>query len=466
MSNPIYVLGIPKSPEFVTQQLQDFVNSDIPTLYLTASYDLINYSSSAYNYFKDNNFKQAKNLNSITQEDILSNKCLGATGNIFPSGKNVVRSAELTAKNLADLLIATQARFPDIRIAYTTYGSPCLNYAHVPILYDHINNLEIIEVSDWADADARNFREVNIILVESRYDWRIDHHDRSGIFLSNDNPTLPENLTTTKSYSQIADETAQSFAGQNPVVAWSGGIDSTLVVAAFIKNNIDFRVTVSAKAEKESKEVYDYILEHCDTIHISEASDLSEIDGVIVTGDANDQLFPPIHQTFIPNSVPFKYLVLEEDFLAAGAEEYDSAVDEKYLFHNVRSYFVDRHMEYFRCERSRSEQLYDAYLEPKIEKFPIKVEHFYQLKWFYRFIFKFHLTSNNRFATRNNCDPDKVKVFFNTEDFQRWAATNLDNNFATDAQHYHTNKMPAKQYSYDVFGLESILTKTKYPSFV
>jgi hypothetical protein len=76
--------------------------------------------------------------------------------------------------------------------------------------------------------------------------------DRSGIFLSGDQVTIPQDTHTTKTYATIMDETAQSYADLNPIVLWSGGMDSTAILAAFVKNNINFSVTLDANTQAES----------------------------------------------------------------------------------------------------------------------------------------------------------------------------------------------------------------------
>ena len=123
--------------------------------------------------------------------------------------------------------------------------------------------------------------------------------DRSGIFFEFPFPTIPKDTYTNKTYSEIIDQTAELYRYKNPVVSWSGGIDSTVPICAFIKNNIDFSVLLNSGNQAENPELYEYLLNNHITIN-TDTTGLELLKGrFLITGDINDQLFPAIQHSFV-----------------------------------------------------------------------------------------------------------------------------------------------------------------------
>jgi len=298
--------------------------------------------------------------------------------------------------------------------------------------------------------------------------------DRSGIFLSNSEVTIPENTQTTKTYATIMDETAQSYAGLNPVILWSGGVDSTAILAAFVKNNIDFTVTLDANTQAEAPVMYDYVQANFNCFPLNnytfnETDQYSRIkekitNRLLVTGDCNDQIFPILQHHLAIGKKFFKFHVK-----IVGTEAINSfyklPVEDSIKYMPSRDYFVANHSRIHGCEISQSGVLYDSVIAPKLSQFPIATEYAYQLVSYFRFIFKYqmHLDGLNDWNITNGLN-NTFKAFYNTDDFQRWSITNFEDNYETQSTTYLTMKSTVKQYSYDVFGIGEILEQHKRAS--
>jgi hypothetical protein len=298
--------------------------------------------------------------------------------------------------------------------------------------------------------------------------------DRSGIFLSNSEVTIPENTQTTKTYATIMDETAQSYADLNPIILWSGGVDSTAIIAAFVKNNINFSVTLDTNTQAEAPVMYDYVQANFNCLHFNTYtfnqaepfSFLKEkiINRVLVTGDCNDQIFPILQHHLAIGKKFFKLHVENVDTEAINSF-YKLPVEDNIKYMPSRDYFVLNHSRIHGCAVAESGALYDSVIAPKLSQFPIATEYAYQLVSYFRFIFKYqmHLDKQDNWNTTNNLN-NTFKAFYNTDDFQRWSITNFENNYETQSTTYLTMKSTVKQYSYDVFGINEILEQHKRAS--
>jgi len=295
--------------------------------------------------------------------------------------------------------------------------------------------------------------------------------DRSGIFLSNARVTIPQDTRTTKTYATIMDETAQSYADLNPVVLWSGGVDSTAILAAFVKNNISFTVTFDANTKADAPVMYDYIQANFNCIDLKNYTFNQEeyprfpkenvINRIFVTGDCNDQLFPVLQHHLAIGKIFFKFHVRDVGTKAIN-NFYKLPVEDRIKYMPSRDYFVANHSRIHGCTIAESGVLYDSVVAPKLSQFPIATEYAYQLVSYFRFIFKYqmHLDALNDWNTTNGLN-NTFKAFYNTDDFQRWSITNFEDNYKTQSTTYLTMKNNVKQYSYDVFGINEVLEQHK-----
>jgi hypothetical protein len=469
-NNIVYIIGIPTKEKYINSQLTSFMNDGIPTLYLY--HKNILQDNGEYNFLLENNFSR-NSLENVTQEYITENiKVICGMNNIYSNNTNSKGFARNTAQNFIDSIIEIKNRFPTIRIAYVTLGSPTLHDLWIPIALNISApfSLNIIDTEYTDNAGLNKFNQVAIILSGETANEMIglcdkpQPYDRSGLFFANPSPTIPSDIHTDKTFTQIVDETALTYAGKNPIVAWSGGIDSTTVVASFIKNNIPFRVTINSKAQTENPDLYDYLVANHNTITIPNNNNLSNFqeEGIVVTGECADQLYPGIRTNLIPNVPNWRQIVMEGS-IDNHSDMLMSDVDTQYLYDNVRESFTTRHSNNFKCNVTKSQELYDNYLLPIINTFPVTINHFYELKFFYKFIFKYQDCIRDNFVNGTGIK-NEVVAFFNTDDFQRWALTNMDYNFENYSTNYTKYKTPNREYNHSVLQLDSLLNQTKYPS--
>ena len=295
--------------------------------------------------------------------------------------------------------------------------------------------------------------------------------DRSGIFLPGSEITIPADTHTDKTYDQILDETAQSYADLNPVVMWSGGVDSTAILAALFKNNISFSVAFDSNSREESPALFDYIQENFDYLplnnyNLGDYGPFQMIkqpvrDRTVVTGDCNDQIFPILQHHVALGKMFFKHHVER-----VGTDNIDNfyrqPVEDSIKYMSSREYFILNHSRIHQCNTEQSQELYDSVLAPKLSQFPISTEYAYQLISYFRFIFKYQMHLDNLDnMTRRNTLNNTFQAFYNTADFQRWSITNFENTYETESTTYLTMKTRLKQYSYNVFKIDEILQQHK-----
>jgi hypothetical protein len=327
-------------------------------------------------------------------------------------------------------------------------------------LHCHLYNRQAL------NGNPTEFEQVyyTIILVQSY----VPITDRSGLFLSDRSNTsaFPSDTNTSKTYAQIMDETALTYANSNNVIRWSGGIDSTAVVASFIKNNIPFTLSCDLNSRSELSDVYDYLANTHTMITPNFEFTLS--DHVTITGDCADQLYPMQQQQHIPDKqIWAEYSAINgKDTIP---DYYKQAISDAEKNISARDYFVAYHSRLYQCDTTVSGNLYDNYLSPIIAKFPFDCQYGYQLTFYFRLIFKYqgHLNNlktiqnknQNKFSTTNT-----YKAFYDTEDFQRWAMTNYEMNYNTYGYDITTWKTDAKNYIHSVFNYDSVLNMLKYRS--
>jgi hypothetical protein len=467
-NNNIYILGIPTSESLVTDELLSFINDETPTILL--------FNSPSAKEVNGYNFITSKKLVTVPIEGVevaLQDThivCCSLGKNIYLSDDGKNQTVDQIKDNFFNRINAIKQLYPNIRIAYCVFKSPYAgdNWLHKVITDSKEYSITVIDCKLYEDNDLNNFAKFIKIIKLASLNYLFDApepliiRDKSGIFFNNNNPTFISNTYTDKTFEQIVDETALTYAGKNPLVAWSGGIDSTTILAAFIKNNIDFKVTFNDRVLIENKEVYDFIKDKYEIINIPNTLDLSSLDtdSLIVTGEGCDELHPRIQHDFVPGA-----MTLTEILLTQNIKDYDDVllapVDPIHLYNNVKEVVKTRYMNKFQVSEAEAEYFYTSYLAPKLDSMPIKIEHFYQLSFLIKLMFGFDHNVKDTSIDKYYKD---VVSFYDTEDFQRWAITNLDANFEEFGASYLTMKQPNKNYNYAVFNMPSLLNQIKMHS--
>jgi len=307
--------------------------------------------------------------------------------------------------------------------------------------------------------------------------------DRFGVFLDNPNKSLSlSDLQTTKTFSEITDETALTYANKNVAVAWSGGIDSSLIVAALYKNKIDFKVTVMhEQCEAENPDMYEWVIKNCNIIELNEETRFNDLydhvenGGSLVSGDPADQLFPSIRYNLMPGVQTQKNIYLENySYSEEDLKLLTQSYPDEYFYNNIKER-IEFNCKMIETRFNLPSNFADDVIQFIIQRLLINnlaIQHFYQLKWLVKFIFKYNknLQRLSMLVKRSFMKYDREDInfvqydFFDTLDYQAWAWTNLNNNFSTQSLTAYTYKLDAKQYIVDVTGLQSQLSLIKVPS--
>lgn len=231
---------------------------------------------------------------------------------------------------------------------------------------------------------------------------------------------------TNLSYTDVVNKRVQDLVskGKHIYILYSGGIDSSTIVSAFIANNVpkwDYTVCYT----KESIDEYLYFFEYMqkNDIPLFDITDtqLSTLDGIILSGDGNDS----IHGVVRPDQI---------GLLQKSGTEY-------VLKHN--SALMDF------IEKYQSLSGFDG-------------DSLIHLKLFHAL----NSTLQSKDTTTLHFDPelsvDQCHSFFIYEDFYNWAYTNIDSLIISDYKFY---KAKSKEYIYSLLKDQHYFdTKTKVPS--
>ena len=330
--------------------------------------------------------------------------------------------------------------------------------------------------------DSFNLAQTCVNMIDADMGFVTADDDRFGIFFDNPNKTLSlSDLHTERSFAEITDLTAQTYAGKNAAVCWSGGVDSSLIVAALNKHNIDFKVTVMPnQCRLENPDMYDWVLKNCTIIELDEATSFNNLydhvssGGSTVSGDPADQLYPSFRYNLLPGHLEMRHLYSRDSGYGDNLELLTQTYPPEQFYNNLQDRLV------FKCQNVVNE--FDVpetftedvcgYINDRLFVNNLRFSHHYQLKWLVKFIFRYNKniqrmtrTLKNRFFHYNRDPVDIVHYdFFDTIDYQSWAWTNLDEYFDTQAVNALTHKMEAKEYIADVTQLPSQLNLVKIPS--
>jgi len=290
-------------------------------------------------------------------------------------------------------------------------------------------------------------------------------YDRFGIFaplqLSSNNIN---DLKTTLSFKEIVDERVDALSSDDIYVLWSGGIDSTLVVSALLKFKKTFKIVTQLHCIDENPDFHNYLLAHNVQIVLMETSSGRSAlenyynfvrsianDAYIICGEPANQLTPSCRIDYLKREsrIDYRNLHIEPDLKARLLEP----VPDNLVFDNLEDVLRNR--------KKLSQDDID-FIQTSLLNAGIAFKHYYQLEWLFKFIFKYQFNLD-RFK---NVTPNSNRLinFFDTQEFQAWAWTNLDHNFDTYSVNPWTEKMEFKEYIRDVTGLDSQLELIKRAS--
>ena len=230
------------------------------------------------------------------------------------------------------------------------------------------------------------------------------------------------------------DKRAQAImdAHERVTVSWSGGVDSTAVVVAFLKNGIDPK-NLTILASSSSEEEYPFFYKYLHDIGVnyveSEAvsANFDKVDeGALVTGWCADQMFG--------SNIHLRNLSLYHlPWIECVAQA-----------------FKDRGME---VDAHELEQIQEAFSE-YAEKLGLQLEQFCEFAFLFNFGVKWSYVSQEpQLTVTKQSIRERIYNFFDTVEFQHFALQNYSNIREHNANRYLVYyKRPLKEYIYEFTG--------------
>lgn len=243
---------------------------------------------------------------------------------------------------------------------------------------------------------------------------------------------LPKDYNTSLSFDDVAIDAAEKNwekckkQGKKIALFWSGGIDSTVALVAFMMTNSDWKnnltiYTSRFAIQKEYPLFYDSYLKDAD-VKILENLQFFEHqlwcdDYMVFDGTCGDQIWGCNIISKMENIAKKHYtnLFYHEQF------KKDIQILEK-------------------------RKITENYINKLVDSFPVSVKTTQELYWLLTFTHKWdhvrlrHMSSVNDISVFN-----KMNSFFNTENFQKWSCSNFDVKMVGD---FKTYKQPAKDFIY------------------
>jgi len=240
--------------------------------------------------------------------------------------------------------------------------------------------------------------------------------------------TIPTDPYTTLSFDQICDiRAAQIYkSAVKPImIMYSGGIDSTVVISAFIKLDIEFIVGYTDSTIKE----YPWIITQL-----------------------RNNAWPKVTLVYIANK---KITDLQKSYhIVTGVVGDQIAGSVKSFAGNSGHTNEIRARQLDNYEDVLSPYLLDTFSE-QIDAFPIKLNDFSDFLWWISFTFKYQWVCLG-FINSVGFDSTQLSTythFFNDIDFQKWSMSNRDLNKEFIVRNAPLEyKANFKKYSYDVLG--------------
>lgn len=258
----------------------------------------------------------------------------------------------------------------------------------------------------------------------------------------------PLPVASSRPIADIMDERATELIKQGSIAAqWSGGVDSSALVLALIKNGIskeDLVICYDWNSVEEYPKLFAWLqengwnLKRCGDWY----AELSTIDTDLITnGWCADQLFGSVFFHSAPKYYSYPLL----DFIGKA----------KLKFGNPTAEQVPEFAEIY---QNYAKNTFDLNLTTAAE-----------LGWFINFTMKWCWVNRfNDLWLLMSKNKDKTQVFYNTQEFQNWSYGNYENIkkyniYGDDPSVY---KRPLKEYCNSVFPDEYFLTqKGKQPSW-
>lgn len=246
---------------------------------------------------------------------------------------------------------------------------------------------------------------------------------------------MPKYEVFDKSYAECCDDRAKQILDTNKklVVFWSGGIDSTTMLTALLKNSTKeqqqrISILMSNESILQNEKYYnDVICGNFDIIHTSNCVYyLGSEDYLCVVGENNDELF----------GTNFIYTITKLDGIDMLQDE-PTISKLLSLLNRNKLLIVDVDVLEIRTNINLMNDI--------VDKCPIEVKNIFTYFWWLHFCLTWNVSYTRIMAFANhNISPEQNYLsFFNTKDFQLWSMNNIDK---IDITSWKTIKQFAKDY--------------------
>lgn len=251
-------------------------------------------------------------------------------------------------------------------------------------------------------------------------------------------PEIKKDFSLT--FSDITDNTANQLKRQieltgNPaLISFSGGIDSTLVVSAILKNftpaELDMvSIGLSQTSIQENPEFYkNFIAPNFNVLSLTDYSlnDLYDLNYIVVTGIGGDEIFGP----FLP--------------------EYTIRNLETVIHKPYRVYADDVIKFFGNDDLSFGKWMFEM-IDKNIQSVDIDIDSVFDFLWWQNFNLKYTSMTLENLVLASDVDIRKALTqtvhWFLNDDYQRWSMARNEIKTQFDPLNH---KFPAKQYIYDL----------------
>jgi len=306
-----------------------------------------------------------------------------------------------------------------------------LDKRFVNYLYDNsLSNDPLLKISDW--------------LGGSKTDYAFDRTNTiQGPLREKNISLIPEfDINFNKTFKEICEDTARDIIneGKSIDIYWSGGVDSTAVVVAFLNVCTDF---------KQLNIVYDTGgIEEYPLFYEKYVKDITE-------KPINRWIYHDVNldDNIIVSGHPAGFLVQYsgQGRNSFGQDGYKGALtgfkESDYKTMPWRDAFLDED--------------FIENITPQIDNSPIEIKSIADLRWWLNFSMKWQSENMTplRFLEKLNYNKMKnCKAFFSTDDFQKWSMWNYDKNLRDVLPPY---KIDFKEIIYDLVKDEDYYTNKK-----
>jgi len=232
-----------------------------------------------------------------------------------------------------------------------------------------------------------------------------------------------------KTFKQVCEDAAKDIIdeGKSIDIFWSGGVDSTPIVVAFLNVCKDLK---QINIVYDSGSIDEYPLFHEKYIrHITPNpidnwiyDNVNLEDNIIVTGHGGELLGQYAGMGSVMRTIFDSSHAETSTLKELGFEESDfKTILWQDIFYANKSVFSNPMLDEYFVE----------HITPQVKKSPIKIETVGDLRWWLSFSMKWQAEKMRslKFVKKINRDLfQNCKAFFSTDDFQKWAMWNYDKN--------------------------------------